>query len=146
MAHFPLMIGFAAFHIAGFLLKRASMNKDIVAPESPPNPWALCPFWARYKGELKAVEDHLTKTRGPIDFRQTAHAQIVTAEHVLARAWTINSKLDRVAMVYEEWIYPEDCERVERDIFGPLRTSSQKHSFSMTRHKLHFRWGDKKDN
>ena len=112
------------------------MNDD----SSIPFPIALCPWWGRYMGQLHEIEERLANTRGDIDFRRTAHCQIVTAEHLHAEAWRINGEKENWTLVYEAWIYPEERERVERDIFEPLRESSQKHACHFTQHKLHFRW------
>ena len=138
---------FTCFHLAGFVLKRSSMNQDLsgVAPESVPTPWGLCPTLGRLNGQFEAVENHLAKTRGPLEFRKTAHCQIVTAEHVLAQAWTLNEKYEHVELVYEEWIYPWEKERVDREIFEPLRKSGEPHACFSTHHKLDFRWDRAKD-
>ena len=138
---------FTCFHLAGFVLKRSSMNQDLsgVAPESVPTPWGLCPNLARLNGQFEAVENHLAKTRGPIEFRRTAHCQIVTAEHVLAQAWTINAKHEKLALVYKEWVYPWEVERVDCEIFEPLRKSGELHAFSFAYHQIDFRWDRAKD-
>ena len=142
---------FTIFHLAGFLLKRSSMNGDIwgntLGPggDRIPTPWALVPFYARFMGEQRAVEEHLSKTRGPLEFRQTMHMQINTAEHVLATAWKINEDGTHKECVYKEWVYPWETDRVNSEIFEPLRKSGEKHSFGLAHHKLQFRWDRKKD-
>ena len=83
----------------------------------------------------------------PSTFKRTAHLQINTAEHVLAQAWVWNYSKPMEEwpgrLVYHEWIYPEDVEKVEGEIWKPLREASEQHCFSLQKHTLQFRWSCK---
>ena len=75
-------------------------------------------------------------------FAKTAHLEIDTAVHFLAQAWIRDEKGEQT-LVFREWIYQEDIERVNEEIFGPIREANKRPgscNFSFERHILQFRW------
>lgn len=70
-------------------------------------------------------------------FRKTAHGDILTAHHVIVRAWTWENG-EKGELVLSTVIYPDEVEKFEESFFSEKPRS--KYTTSYHYHKLHFRY------
>ena len=80
----------------------------------------------------------------PSSFKRSKHLQINTATHVLCKAWQGSMhRPDLSILVYEEWVYEDEVDRVNDEISEKFRASGELHFFSCQCHTLDFRWSCK---